>query len=173
MFTWKRYDPKADEKEYHEPAKFGILLEGTFVSNFPKDRINPEFIHGEGAFYKDSCFKNSMAVISDGDLIRNELTYENNRIRPFQLWSEPLNPNPIRSYGNEVLFLNLVDHMLGNEEMIPLRSRMKTQRLLSYHEVSKNRSYWQYVNLSIPVIIVIIFCGLVAFLRIRKYRKQV
>jgi len=77
--------------------------------------------------------------------------------------------NGEKMYGNIVFMHNLVDKMLGNEYLIPLRSRMKTPRFLNYDEIDLNRKHWQTVNLIFPVIIVIALGLVQFFIRKRRY----
>ena len=72
-------------------------------------------------------------------------------------------------YGNSVFFSNIVDKLMGNEILIPLRSRMKFPRLLNPDEITINRKYWQFINLFIPLIIILISGVFIWYFRIKKY----
>ena len=154
----------------------GLLLTGKFTSNYKNRGVSDDFKN----FLKLSNFKessdttNSMVVIGDGDFIRNDLIFnkESGQYQPLYLDFEAADlgtPNFAPIYGNSVFFLNLVDKLLGNEILIPLRSRMKIPRLLSADQIKINKKYWQFVNLFTPSFLIISMGLLMFFFRRRRY----
>ena len=154
----------------------GLLLEGKFSSNYKSRGVSNEFkAFLESANFKDQCdSSNSMVVIGDGDFIRNDLIInkETGQYQPVYLEFEAANLGtadfqPI--YGNSVFFLNLVDQLMGNDILIPLRSRMKIPRLLLKDEINLNRKYWQFINLFVPSFIILFLGGLIWLYKRKKY----
>lgn len=150
-----------------------LLLEGEFTSHF-KGRIINKYIDDPKANYKEQSKPNKMVVIADGDLIRNELTRnQNGDLQPYGLQYDPIildqNNQVIPVYGNGIFFHNLMDKLMGDEHLISLRSRMKIARLLNREEVSLNRKSWQTYNLTIPVILVVLLGLLQWYIRRRKF----
>ena len=154
----------------------GLLLTGKFTSNYKNRGVSDDF----KKFLKLSNFKeisdtiNSMVVFGDGDFIRNDLILnkETGKYQPLYLDFEAADlgtPNFAPIYGNSVFFLNLVDKLLGNDILIPLRSRMKIPRLLSIEEIKINRKYWQFINLFTPSFLIILMGLLILFFKRRKY----
>lgn len=153
-----------------------LLLEGKFASHFT-GRITDNFINDPSVNFKDSSNQNQMVVIGDGDIIRNELGMsESGSMMPYGLQFDPIirdkNNQVVPMYGNGVFFANLMDQLLGNEYLIPLRSRMKVIRLLNREEIASNKSYWKGLNLTIPSILVLIFGLVQFFLRKRRYATK-
>lgn len=154
----------------------GMLLEGKFTSNYKNRGISENFKR----FLSQSSFKancdtvNSMVVFGDGDFIRNDLVInkETGQYQPIFLEFEAADlgtPDFGPVYGNSVYFLNLVDKLMGNEILIPLRSRMKIPRLLSSDEITMNKKYWQFINLFFPTFLIILMGLSIWFFKRKKY----
>jgi len=165
-----------DSPEGNLNQTMGLLLTGKFTSNYKNRGVSDDF----KKFLKLSNFKeisdtiNSMVVFGDGDFIRNDLILnkETGKYQPLYLDFEAADlgtPNFAPIYGNSVFFLNLVDKLLGNDILIPLRSRMKIPRLLSIEEIKINRKYWQFINLFTPSFLIILMGLLILFFKRRKY----
>ena len=154
----------------------GMLLEGKFTSNYKNRGISENFKR----FLSQSSFKancdtvNSMVVFGDGDFIRNDLVInkETGQYQPIFLEFEAADlgtPDFGPVYGNSVYFLNLVDKLMGNDILIPLRSRMKIPRLLSSDEITMNKKYWQFINLFFPTFLIILMGLSIWFFKRKKY----
>lgn len=186
----KLYNPEVitDNKFTGEKVPLAYYLEGEFPSFVASSTLSPElklFLDKSGFNFKKSSIQNTMAVIGDGDIFRDEVFYfDGQNHQPFAplmipiketdpLIASDISIEPIyngeKMYGNTVFMHNLVDKMLGNEYLIPLRSRMKTPRFLNYDEIDLNRKHWQTVNLIFPVIIVIALGLVQFFIRKRRY----
>ncbi len=171
-----------------EKVPLAYYLEGEFPSYVASSTLSPSlksFLDKSGYFFKKSSVPNTMAVIGDGDIFRDEVFYfDGQNHQPFAPLMVPIRESdpliasdisiePIfngeKMYGNTIFMHNLVDKMLGNEYLIPLRSRMKTPRFLNYDEVDLNRKHWQTVNLIFPLIIVVLFGVIQLFIRKRRY----
>ena len=114
-----------------------------------------------------------MVFIGDGDLIRNDISADNNN--PVPLMFEKTNFNTpyyeMPLYGNADFFLNLVDKMLNRDDFIALRSKMNPPRLLKKRR-AKNKNKWQFINLVLPILLVIIIFGFFnIYLRKLKYES--
>ena len=73
-------------------------------------------------------------------------------------------------YGNATFFLNIVDELMGREELIPLRSKMSFPRLIKKNAY-ENKYFWQVINLLLPIVAVLIFAFSYWSIRKRKYRN--
>lgn len=168
------YNPTLSQQVKNVPQlPLGYILEGEFDSHY-KGRITNTFIDNKASKFKEKSKPNKMVVIGDGDIIRNELgqTQKGNLV-PYRLEFDPMvrdnNGNLVPYHGNGIFFLNLVDHMMGNDYLIPLRSRMKTQRLLNRKAISLERTKWQVINIIIPILIVVLLGAVQLFIRRKKY----
>lgn len=176
-FNSQGYKPIDSLRTDFEPTKpIALLLEGEFESYF-KGRIVGNFINDPSIHFSEKSNENQMVVIGDGDLIRNEFGMsESGKMMPYGLQFDPIirdqNNQVVPVYGNGVWFTNLMDKLLGNEYLIPLRSRMKVIRLLNRDEIISNNSFWKGFNLTIPTILVIIFGLIQYFIRKKKFATK-
>ena len=112
-----------------------------------------------------------MVFIGDGDIIRNDFIKTNNQIKPVLLSFESADygsENFFPRYGNGTFFQNIVDELLDKWQLIPLRSKMNMPRLLN-KESFNQRSFWQIINIALPLLLIIIFGLVNQYLRRKKY----
>ena len=147
-----------DEKTYKSGQQvLGLLLEGSFSSAY-NDKILPY----TPKKYKRSSLKNKMIVYSDGDLIANQ--FQDGQPLPlgYDKW---LN----KQYGNKELLENSLSYLLDNSEILNLKRKDVTLRLLDKKMVKKERSFWQLINIVLPVVLLVIFGSIFIFVRRKKY----
>ena len=156
------------------PPSTAWLFEGVFNSNYENRSVSKEFkkfISNPKINFKTKSKETKMVFIGDGDLIRNDFIKVNNQIKPVLLSFESAdygNPEFFSRYGNALFFMNIVDELLGREELIPLRSKMNMPRLLK-KDIFNNKEFWQFINIGLPLIIIIAFGLFNYFTRKRKY----
>ena len=129
-----------------QQAAIAVLLEGKFESLF-KNRINK--LSNELPFIKSSK-PNRMLVISDGNIAQNQIS----RGAALPLGYDNYEK---RQYGNKDFILNAVDYLLEEDALIAVRTRELKMRLLDTQKINLERSFWQILNLLIPIILVITF----------------
>lgn len=142
-----------------------MLLEGKFLSAF-RHRLTPEMESNEMIAFKEECdSNNSMIVVADGDIIRND--FSNNQPLPlgYDKYTSEM-------FGNKEFLINCVNYLCGDQDMIPLRSREVMMRKLDIVKSEKEKTFWQTINIGIPIIIVIIFGFIISILRKRIYVFQ-
>ena len=135
-----------------------LLLEGKFTSVY-KNRVLP---FPEKAF--QSIGKNNkMIVVSDGDIIRNQL---DKNYQPLELgydkWTNKL-------YGNKEFLMNCVNYLLDDNGLINIRSKEVNLPLLDKEKVYQDYSVIQWITVGLPIVILAIFGFLFTYLRKRKY----
>ena len=138
---------------------FAVLLEGNFNSAY-KNRVKPF----QTNFYKEQATNNKMIVIADGDIGKNQTLKE----QPFDLnkdkWTR-------QQFGNKDFLLNAVDYLLDDTGIIHLRNKTLQINLLDKQKTSKERLFWQFLNVVLPLIVLFVFGIVFNFLRNRKYAK--
>ena len=145
--------------EYFEisDVPVAVLLEGEFKSAYA-NRIKPF----ETELYKENSEANKMILISDGDIIANQV----HQGQPLELgldkWTNQL-------YGNKNFLLNTVNYLLDDSGLIELRSKTIDLQFLDKQKVVDNKLYWQVINVLLPLIILGLFGFVFTFLRKRKY----
>ena len=136
-----------------------VLLEGKFKSAY-QNRVLPFSDNTFQAVGKD----NKMIVISDGDVIKNQLDKGTPLELGFDKWTNQL-------YGNKEFLMNCVNYLLDDNGLINIRSKDVDLPLLNKEEVYKNYTLAQMVTVGLPVVILAIFGFLFTFLRKRKYSR--
>ena len=136
-----------------------VLMEGKFNSMY-QNRILP---------FKDNTFKpsgkeNKMIVISDGDVIKNQLDKGAPLELGFDKWTNQL-------YGNKEFLMNCVNYLLDDNGLINIRSKDVDLPLLNKEEVYKNYTMAQMITVGLPIVILAIFGFLFTYLRKRKYSR--
>lgn len=142
-------------------AAIAVLLEGTFESLF-KNRINK--LSDELPFIESSK-PNRMLVISDGDIAQNQISRGVALPLGFDNYEK-------RQYGNKDFILNAIDYLLEEDALIDVRTRELKMRLLDTQKINLERSFWQILNLIIPIGIVLIFGVLKHYRRKKKYTNE-
>ncbi|MEZ4779245.1 MAG: gliding motility-associated ABC transporter substrate-binding protein GldG [Flavobacteriaceae bacterium] len=136
-----------------------VLLEGEFTSVYA-NRIKP--FKTEKDFVKSIPAK--MVVISDGDVIKNQL----DRGRPLELgfdkWTNTY-------YGNKEFLLNTVNYLLEDSGLINIRTKKIAIPFLDPQKTAEKRSSWQLLNLLLPLGLLAFFGILFTYLRKRKYTR--
>ena len=144
-----------------QQAPIAVLLEGTFESLF-KNRINK--LSNELPFIKSSK-PNRMLVISDGDIAQNQIS----RGAALPLGYDNYEK---RQYGNKDFILNAIDYLLEEDALIAVRTRELKMRLLDTQKINLERSFWQIINLIIPITLVIISGIFKQYARKKKYSNE-
>ncbi|OFX29886.1 MAG: gliding motility-associated ABC transporter substrate-binding protein GldG [Bacteroidetes bacterium GWA2_32_17] len=162
-------------REKPEPENFGksnlpvaVLLEGKFSSVF-KNRITPEISDSPQISFKSEGISTKMVVISDGDLIRNNV-----QKLGFKSKAQPLGLDRYtgETFGNKDFLLNVINYMLDNTGFMSLRSREIKLRLLDKSKIENSKTIWQIVNTLIPIIIIIVLGTIITIFRKRKYSSN-
>jgi len=137
---------------------FAVLLEGNFNSAY-KNRIQPF----KTALFKGQSNENKMIVISDGDIGKNQIL----KNKPHDLGSDKWTN---QQFGNKDFLLNAVAYLLDDSGLINLKNKSLQIRMLDKQKVFKERIFWQFFNVILPLILLFGFGFGFAFWRKQKYR---
>ena len=137
-----------------------VLLEGSFHSMF-ENRVLP---------FNEKSFQaigkaNKMIVISDGDLIRNQL---DKNFQPVELGYDQRSGN---LYDNKDFLMNCVNYLLDDNGLINIRSKDLNLPLLDKEKVYENYTTTQILTIGLPILILGVFGVVFTFFRKRKYSK--
>jgi gliding-associated putative ABC transporter substrate-binding component GldG len=135
-----------------------VLVEGEFHSVY-ENRVLP---FADRTFQKIGI-PNKMIVVSDGDVIRNQLDKE---YQPLELgydkWTNKL-------YGNKEFMLNCVNYLLDDSGLINIRNKTVELPLLDQEKVYVNYTASQVLTIGLPLVILAAFGLVFTVLRKRKY----
>lgn len=137
-----------------------ILLEGSFHSMF-ENRVLPF----EQKTFETKGINNKMIVISDGDIIRNQL---DKNFQPVELGYDQRTGI---LYDNKDFLMNCVNYLLDDNGLINIRSKDVDLPLLDKEKVYDNYSFIQFLNIGLPILILGLFGVVFTLIRKRKYAK--
>lgn len=153
---------KITPENFKEKAKpVALLLEGSFQSYF-KNRIAPEFANNPKSGFNEQSKPTNMIVIADGDIGKNWFTPRNEMI--------PLGTDQYTNvyYDNKKFLVNCANYLLGDQNLIAVRSKNIKMRMLDPKLVKENKSFIQAINIGLPIgIIILISFGFIFFRKIR------
>ena len=141
----------------------GYLLEGEFTSLF-KNRFAPEGTDTLGR--KESSVPTKMIVVADGDLVRNDVNPRDGN--PQQLGLDPFSQY---TFANQDLLMNMVAYLVDENGLIKARNKEVKVRPLDKEKVRVERAFWQFLNLGLPLIVLIIFGVIRSYWRRVKYSR--
>lgn len=152
------------EKINSSTSNFGnyplaVLLQGQFKSAY-SERIKP-FKYANSLDVSKTT--NEMIVISDGDVIANEIS----KGQPLELgvdkWTN-------QKFGNKEFLLNAVNYLLDNSGLINIRSKQIKINFLDKEKAYSEAFKWQVLNIILPLIILGLFGFIFNFFRKKKYQ---
>ena len=136
---------------------FAILLEGDFNSAY-KNRVKPF----ETPLFKENATHNKMVVIADGDIGKNQILKGKPHDLARDKWTN-------QTFGNKDFLLNTVDYLLDDSGLIKLRNKTLQIQMLDKQKAFQERTFWQFLNIILPLILLFGFGFVFNYLRKRKY----
>ena len=148
------------------PQALAYLLEGNFTSMF-KNRILPKTGVNTTDF-KEESVSGKMLVVSDGNIIENEVR----RGRPLELGFNPFTEeNEQQKYANSDFLFNALAYLIDENGLITARTKEIKLRPLDRIRIQEERTKWQLINLLGPVLIILIFGIIRSLIRKRRYSR--
>lgn len=164
LITLEILEKEPDQRAYSGPPQaVAVLLEGKFKSDF-ENRIPPEIANSKDIGFLPVSKPTRMIVVSDGDVIKNQLHYSKGY--PLPLGYDQYTGE---TFGNKDFILNSLDYLIDESGLISIRSRQLKLRLLDMTKVNNNKIAWQAFNIIFPVLLVLIFGFIRNYMRKRKY----
>lgn len=157
-----------DFAQFHKShIPVAVLLEGKFNSLFA-NRLTQNIIdsveHSSGSTFlsKDST-DTKQIVVADADIVTNAVS---NTSGPL-----PMGELPFENYrfANREFFLNCVDYMVSNNGLFISRNKDFTLRILDKQKVQTDKFYWQFINIVLPVLLIILFGFIYISIKKKKY----
>ncbi|GAB5538669.1 MAG: gliding motility-associated ABC transporter substrate-binding protein GldG [Salibacteraceae bacterium] len=156
-------EPPKYEMFTNGPLTAALLLEGTFSSVFA-NRLPKRLLEDEGLNFKPrSIIENKMIVVSDGDIIRNPVSALEDKF--FALGYDKYSQ---KVFANREFLLNAVNYLCDDSGLLNVRSKNFKIRLLDQAKVSEERTFWQALNTTAPLLFIALFA--LIFFTIRKRR---
>lgn len=143
-----------------------VLLEGKFESAF-KYRTTPEFEqHLKDSLnreFVEESVETKMIVISDGDIIRNEVGKDG---RPYPLGYYPYTQ---QTFANQEFIINCIEYLCDESGIIQTGAKEIKLRMLDNVKIKDEKLTWQLINMLVPIGILLVFGFIYNFVRHRRY----
>ncbi len=173
-----------DEKFKQKAITVAMLLEGKFSSLY-KNRITQsqkDTLAQHGVLFSNESVDNKMIVVADGDIVFNDyMPPEEQGQMPVPLpmgW----NKYTYREYtkqteagklfvpaANREFLLNCVEYLANNPAIAQTRNKEIVLRLLDSKKIKAKMTTWQFINIALPVLAVLLFAFIYQQIRKRKY----
>lgn len=132
------------------PYPLAVLVEGVFPSLY-ENRITEEMENGLASigqeFKTRSDDNGKMLFVSDGDLAANVISdIENERVYPLGY-----NRYDKRQYANKDFLVNAIEYMMDDYGLIESRGKELKLRLLNVQKARDEKTFWQSINLLLPL----------------------
>ena len=163
-----------EDNQYKTAAiPVAVLVEGKFTSLFSNrlSAVMNDSLKAHNIEFSKSCpTENKMLVVSDADIIMNAVVKGN---QPLNMGMNPFTYGSQREFpfANREFLLNTLDYMLNANDLSEAKSKDYTVKFLDTKKVNADRTYWQLINILLPVMITIIFAFMFQYLRKRKYAR--
>ena len=157
-----------DPNVFHTPdIPVAWLLEGKFRSLFA-NRLPQAVADSLASVYGQPFLPvadtpSRVIVIANGDILLNDVS----RQGPLPMG---FNKDVNYTFANEDFIQNCVEYMLNPSHILETRTKDFTLRLLDPARVEADRTFWQFINIALPVLLVIAGGYIYQFLRRRKYQ---
>jgi gliding-associated putative ABC transporter substrate-binding component GldG len=143
-----------------------VLLEGSFTSTYANRQppaVQAFLDSTHIPWLRKATRPGKMIVAADGELIMNEV-------------APKTGPSDMGSYrfsdyrfDNKAFLLNCMEYLTDRHNLLAARTKRFDNHLLDPERVENERGTWQFINIGIPVISIILLGLVFFFIRKRKY----
>lgn len=166
-FEILRYDP--DPAKFNKPnIPVAVLLEGQFPSFF-ENRVTENMERMLGRIdqeFKAVSEPTKMLVVSDGDVSK---PFYNPVSGKFLKLGE--NPYERYTFANKDFLLNAIEYLKDEGGIIEARNKDIKLRLMDTAKANAEKTMWQFLNIVLPLLFLVIFGFAYNYMRKKKYAK--
>ncbi len=144
-----------------------VLLEGKFNSLFsnrlPKVVIDSVQANTGRPYLSKAAKAGKQIVVADGDIVTNEVS---NTTGPL-----PMGLIQMENYrfANKAFFLNSIDYLSSDNSLFQSRNKTIVLRLLNKQKLQEQKTFWQLINVLLPVAMVLLIGYLFQWWRKKRY----
>ncbi|MHA8051354.1 gliding motility-associated ABC transporter substrate-binding protein GldG [Aquirufa sp. ROCK-SH2] len=157
----KDFDP---EKYKSGQKAIAYLLEGQFKSMF-KNRIAPDDTLSN-YFVENSKQNGALIVVGDGDVPLNSI--DPNTKGPMALGFDPFSKH---TFANKDFILNAFNYLLDDNKSLLARNKNIQLRPLDKSKIENEKSFWQGLNIIVPILFAAILSLLIILYRKYQFSK--
>lgn len=148
-----------------------MLLEGKFTSLF-RNRLPQSLadsLAAQGTPFQSIGEKESkIIIVADGDMVLNDLSPKEGPL-PMGMNFYTMGSQYEYQFANKDFLLNCLEYLVNKPGIIETRNKDIVLRLLDSQKVKAERTTWQFINLGLPVLLILLFGWGYQQIRKRKY----
>lgn len=178
-------NPKLVENPDDEINKLCVagLSEGFYQSHF-KNRIVAEFANSKDANYLEESQKETkILVVGNGSFIRNsyDSILDPKKINSYLYRPIAINELKVDAelaqrripivFGNQELFQNMVDYMMGDNSVLDIRSRQIDIKEIDKEKIKSAALFYKSINMLTPLLVILALAFLMNWIRLRRYTR--
>ena len=153
-----------DPKKYTAGSQIAaVLTQGNFQSIFTNRPIPNDSL--KSYFQDKTNKKGSIILIGDAEIALNEIDPKSRQ--PLTLGYDIFSQH---TFANKDFILNAFSFVLDEQHSLMARNKEVKLRPLDKGKITKERSFWQAINLIIPIVFAVFIGFLVIFYRKKKYQ---
>ena len=159
------------------------LSEGFYQSHF-KNRIVAEFANSKDANYLEESRKETkILVVGNGSFIRNsyDSILDPQKINSYLYRPIAINELKVDAelaqrripiiFGNQELFQNMVDYMMGDNSVLDIRSRQIDIKEIDKEKIKSSSLFYKSINMMLPLLLILALALLMNWIRLRRYTR--
>lgn len=159
------------------------LSEGFYQSHF-KNRIVAEFANSKDANYLEESQKETkILVVGNGNFIRNsyDSILDPKKINSYLYRPIAINELKVDAelaqrripivFGNQELFQNMVDYMMGDNSVLDIRSRQIDIKEIDKEKIKSASLFYKSINMLTPLLVILALAFLMNWIRLRRYTR--
>jgi gliding-associated putative ABC transporter substrate-binding component GldG len=149
----------------------GVLLEGRFTSLY-RNRItsaqNDSLAAANMAYIPSGSTNNKMIIVADGDIVLNDVSRQEG---PLPMGMNYFNKGSQYEYqlDNKDFLQNCIEYLINDAGIIETRNKDIALRLLDTLKVKEQKNLWQFINIGLPVLLILLFGWLYQWKRRKTY----
>ena len=178
-------NPKLVDNPEDEINKLCVagLSEGFYQSHF-KNRIVAEFANSKDANYLEESQKETkILVVGNGSFIRNsyDSILDPQKINSYLYRPIAINELKVDAelaqrripiiFGNQELFQNMVDYMMGDNSVLDIRSRQIDIKEIDKEKIKSSSLFYKSINMMLPLLLILALAFIMNWIRLRRYTR--
>jgi len=178
-------NPKLVDNPEDEINKLCVagLSEGFYQSHF-KNRIVAEFANSKDANYLEESQKETkILVVGNGSFIRNsyDSILDPQKINSYLYRPIAINELKVDAelaqrripiiFGNQELFQNMVDYMMGDNSVLDIRSRQIDIKEIDKEKIKSSSLFFKSMNMMLPLLLILALAFIMNWIRQRRYTR--
>lgn len=173
-----------DEKFKRNAIPVAVMLEGKFSSLYRNraTQAQKDSLQAYGTSFRgESDGKAKIVVAADGDMVLNDLLPDPNGQQPIPLpmgWNKYTYREVQKEsefgklfipVANRDFLLNSMEYMVNSADIMKTRNKDIVLRLLDSQKIEKQRTTWQFLNIGLPILLIILAGFIYQQVRKRRY----